>query len=88
MGSEPGPPEERASAKPILLAWLLLAPTTLPNLSVALYPPRGRGFAGTFHWIDDFHNYVSFVQQAEAPRQEALAAARTNEREPAPTPVR
>lgn len=66
MGSPPGQPEERASAKPILLAWLLLAAiTTLPYLSAALYPPRGRVFAGTFHWIDDFHNYVSFVQQAE-----------------------
>jgi hypothetical protein len=66
MGSPPGPPEERASAKPILVAWVLLAGiTTLPYLSAALYPPRGRAFAGTFHWIDDFHNYVSFVQQAE-----------------------
>src|SRR5262249_37370329 len=27
--------------------------------------PPGRVFAGTFHWLDDFYNYVSYVQQAE-----------------------
>jgi len=31
----------------------------------ALAPPPGRTFAGTFHWIDDFYNYVSYAQQAE-----------------------
>ena len=55
-----------ARARPVLLAWLLLAVVTaVPYLVAALAPPPGRTFAGTFHWIDDFYNYVSFVQQSE-----------------------
>jgi hypothetical protein len=34
-------------------------------LRAALDPPPGRIFAGTFHWIDDFYNYASYVQQSE-----------------------
>lgn len=34
-------------------------------LRAALDPPPGTTFAGTFHWIDDFYNYASYVQQAE-----------------------
>jgi hypothetical protein len=34
----------------------------------ALSPPPGRVFAGTFHWIDDVYNYMSYAQQAEAGR--------------------
>ena len=52
--------------RPLLLAWLLLAAlTSLPYLRAALEPPAGHRFAGTFHWIDDFYHYVSYVQQAE-----------------------
>jgi hypothetical protein len=55
-----------ARAWPVLVAWLLLAGlTAVPYLRAALAPPPGRAFAGTFHWIDDFYNYVSFVQQSE-----------------------
>jgi hypothetical protein len=55
-----------ARAAPVAAVWLLLAvATTVPYARAALSPPPGRAFAGTFHWIDDFHNYVSFVQQAE-----------------------
>jgi hypothetical protein len=50
----------------VLLLWLLLvAWTNALFLRAALQPPPGRVFAGTFHWIDDFYNYVSYVQQAE-----------------------
>lgn len=57
---------ERAAAGPVLAVFLLVgAVATLPYLLAAFLPPAGRTFAGTFHWIDDFYNYVSFVQQAE-----------------------
>jgi hypothetical protein len=53
-------------AAPVAAAWLVLgAVTTVPYARAALHPPPGRAFAGTFHWIDDFYNYVSFVQQSE-----------------------
>lgn len=49
-----------------ILVWLFLASvTTIPYLLAVLAPPPGRTFVGTFHWVDDFHNYVSFVQQSE-----------------------
>jgi hypothetical protein len=34
-------------------------------LRAAFAPPPGRVFAGTFHWIDDFYNYASYIQQSE-----------------------
>ena len=50
----------------IALCWLLLSLWSGGlYLRAALDPPPGRVFAGTFHWIDDFYNYASFVQQAE-----------------------
>jgi hypothetical protein len=50
----------------VLLLWLLLtAWTGALYARAALQPPPGRTFAGTFHWIDDFYNYASYVQQAE-----------------------
>jgi hypothetical protein len=50
----------------VVAVFLLVATvTSLPYLVAALLPPAGRTFAGTFYWIDDFYNYVSFVQQAE-----------------------
>ena len=50
----------------VLLLWLLLtAWTSALYLRAALQPPPGRAFAGTFHWIDDFYNYVSYVRQAD-----------------------
>jgi hypothetical protein len=46
--------------------WLLLSAWTGSlYLRAALAPPPGRVFAGTFHWIDDFYNYASYIQQAE-----------------------
>jgi hypothetical protein len=62
--TEPAPPG--VSTRPVWTLWLLIGATvSLPYLLAALHPPAGRSFAGTFHWIDDFYNYVSFVQQAE-----------------------
>ena len=50
----------------VLLLWLLLtAWTGALYTRAALLPPPGRAFAGTFHWIDDFYNYASYVRQAE-----------------------
>jgi hypothetical protein len=55
-----------AAAQPVLKCWLLVgAVITLPYIVAATLPPPGRTFVGTFHWVDDFYNYVSFVQQAE-----------------------
>ena len=55
-----------SSWKPVAAAWALAAVvTSVPHLLAALDPPPGRAFAGTFHWIDDVHNYLSFAQQAE-----------------------
>ncbi len=53
-------------AGPLLVVWLLVAAwVNVPYLRAAASPPPGRVFAGTFHWLDDFYNYVSYVQQAE-----------------------
>ncbi len=50
----------------VLLLWLLLMFwTSALYLRAALQPPPGRVFAGTFHWIDAFYNYASYVQQSE-----------------------
>jgi hypothetical protein len=60
--TRPGP---RARSQ-LLILWLVLAAlTSVPYLRAALEPPPGRRFAGTFHFIDDFYNYVSYVQQSE-----------------------
>ena len=49
-----------------MLVWLLLSSWTGSlYLRAALDPPPGRAFVGTFHWIDDFYNYASYVQQSE-----------------------
>jgi hypothetical protein len=50
----------------VLLVGLLLSGWAgALHARAALSPPPGRAFAGTFHWIDDVYNYVSYVQQAE-----------------------
>jgi len=50
----------------VLLLWFLLtAWTGALYARAALQPPPARAFAGTFHWIDDFYNYASYVQQSE-----------------------
>jgi hypothetical protein len=54
---------------PVAGVWLLCAAATnLPHLRAALEPPPGRTFVGAFHYVEDIHNYVAFVQQAEEGR--------------------
>ena len=55
----------------------------VPYIRAATSPPPGRVFAGTFHWLDDFYNYVSYVQQAEDG-----AFLFQNKLEPSPHPAR
>jgi hypothetical protein len=50
----------------VLLVWLLLtAWTGALYARAALAPPPGRAFVGTFHWVDDVYNYLSYAKQAE-----------------------
>jgi hypothetical protein len=43
---------------------LLLVLTSLPSLAAWIWPPRGQVFAGALFYQDDFHQYVSFSEQA------------------------
>jgi hypothetical protein len=62
-----GAPGRARGSRHVWLVFLALAAVTqLPYLRAALFPPPGRVFVGTFHWIDDVYNYVSFVQQAQS----------------------
>jgi hypothetical protein len=48
------------------LVFLLLAAVSLSlALRAWLAPPRGTVFVGTFYYVDDFYNYLSYVEQAE-----------------------
>jgi hypothetical protein len=48
------------------LVFLLLAAVSgALLLHAALFPPRGTVFVGTFYYVDDFYNYLSYVEQAE-----------------------
>ena len=49
-----------------LLVFLLLAAVSVSlALRAWLDPPRGTVFVGTFYYVDDFYNYLSYVEQAE-----------------------
>jgi hypothetical protein len=49
-----------------LLVFLLLAALTASLAARAwLLPPEGSVFVGTFFYVDDFYNYLSYVEQAE-----------------------
>lgn len=61
-------PPSRARRHVWVLFIVLAAVTQLPYLRAALQPPAGRAFVGTFHWVDDYYNYLSFVRQAEEGR--------------------
>jgi hypothetical protein len=53
-------------ARPVVLVFLLLAAVSGSLLlRAALRPPEGQVFAGTFYYVDDFYNYLSYVEQAE-----------------------
>ena len=49
----------------LLVGLLLCGWAGALHARAALAPPPGRAFVGTFHWIDDVYNYVSYAQQAE-----------------------
>jgi hypothetical protein len=61
-------PRWRDARAALWITFVLCAVSTAPYLRAGLGPPAGRSFAGTFHWIDDFCNYVSYAQQAESGR--------------------
>ncbi|HSD30178.1 MAG TPA: hypothetical protein VLL75_22950, partial [Vicinamibacteria bacterium] len=49
-----------------LLVFLLLAALSASLAARAwLSPPRGTVFVGTFYYVDDFYNYLSYAEQAE-----------------------
>ena len=49
-----------------LLVFVLLATVSVSlALRAWLAPPRGTVFVGTFYYVDDFYNYLSYVEQAE-----------------------
>jgi hypothetical protein len=49
----------------LLVFALLAAVSSALLLRAALLPPPGTVFVGTFYYVDDFYNYLSYVQQAE-----------------------
>ena len=49
-----------------VLVFLLLAAASVSlALRAWLLPPKGTVFVGTFYYVDDFYNYLSYVEQAE-----------------------
>ena len=53
-------------ARPVAFTWLLVAGVSgALLLRAALTSPPGTVFVGTFYYVDDFYNYLSYVQQAE-----------------------
>lgn len=42
-----------------------MALTFTPHVVAFLSPPPGTAFLGTFYYVDDFYNYLSYAQQAE-----------------------
>ena len=52
--------------RPVVLAALLvIGLTSSPWAINTIYPPAGQTFLGTFYFVDDFYNYLSYAQQAE-----------------------
>ena len=48
------------------LVFLLLAAVSVSlALRAWLLPPKGTVFVGTFYYVDDFYNYLGYVEQAE-----------------------
>ncbi len=54
---------ERRAA--LLVFLLLAAVSTSLALRAWLAPPKGTAFVGTFYYVDDFYNYLGYVEQAE-----------------------
>lgn len=52
--------------RPVIVAWVFtVAWSASPYLAATLGPPAGTRFLGTFRYVDDFYNYLSYAQQAE-----------------------
>ncbi len=49
----------------LLVVLLLAAVSVSLALRAWLEPPRGTVFVGTFYYVGDFYNYLSYVEQAE-----------------------
>lgn len=61
--AEPAAP--RSVLYVVCAAWLLVAPlVAAPSILATHHPPRGRAFSGAFFFQDDYHQYLSFVEQA------------------------
>jgi hypothetical protein len=54
---------ERRAA--LLVFLLLAAVSTSLAVRAWLAPPKGTAFVGTFYYVDDFYNYLGYVEQAE-----------------------
>src|SRR5437773_8501351 len=62
----PGGERPDAPARTVFLVWLLLTMLTgALFLRAHLGGPTGYRFVGTFYFVGDFYNYLSYVQQAE-----------------------
>jgi len=56
----------RRRRQPVVLAALAVLGLSLTPWAInAAYPPSGTAFVGTFYYVDDFYNYLSYAQQAE-----------------------
>jgi hypothetical protein len=55
----------RGSRAPLIAAPIVLGLTLTPWVVNTLGPPTGSTFVGTFYYVDDFYNYLSFARQAE-----------------------
>lgn len=48
-----------------LAGLVVLGLSLMPWAIATTYPPAGTAFLGTFYYVDDFFNYLSYAQQAE-----------------------
>ena len=56
----------KGTLRPVFLAGLIVLGLSLMPWAIATaYPPAGTAFLGTFYYVDDFYNYLSYAQQAE-----------------------
>jgi hypothetical protein len=53
------------SLRPVAIAWLFTAVwSSVPYVVATATPPAGTRFVGTFRYVDDFYNYLSYAEQA------------------------
>ncbi len=64
--ARPLPETIRESWRPVLLVWALLAALVVSlTLHAQRSAPPGTAFVGTFYYVDDFYNYLTYVEQAQ-----------------------